>query len=304
LNLRSIDLNLLVVFDAIIRERSVTTAANRLAMTPSAVSHALGRLRVMLNDELIKRTPRGFEPTPRALQLALLLGEGLKRLEWAIEDQTDFDPLLSTREFALNVSDYVGVFLQPALCERLRRDAPNVRLTTERLSVNHDRTDPGEVQLRVGWMPRPYEYRRKRVFEDEFCVVMRPDHEAAQRPLSLETYIRLSHLKVSSTAIGTSMIDEALAKRGLTRNIVVTVANWFEVAPIVERTDLIATVPRHCAAIDQRMSHFVCHPIPLNDITFTVDQCWHPSYDRDPGHRWFRSLLAETLLEVQQTSVA
>ncbi len=150
----------------------------------------------MLNDELIKRTPRGFEPTPRALQLALLLGEGLKRLEWAIEDQTDFDPLLSTREFALNVSDYVGVFLQPALCERLRRDAPNVRLTTERLSVNHDRTDPGEVQLRVGWMPRPYEYRRKRVFEDEFCVVMRPDHEAAQRPLSLETYIRLSHLKV------------------------------------------------------------------------------------------------------------
>src|SRR5260370_8462561 len=87
LNLRSIDLNLLVVFDAIIRERSVTTAANRLAMTPSAVSHALGRLRVMLNDELIKRTPRGFKPTPRALPLASLLGERLNSLHMAIQSQ-------------------------------------------------------------------------------------------------------------------------------------------------------------------------------------------------------------------------
>lgn len=304
MNLRSIDLNLLVVFDAIIRERSVTTAANRLAMTPSAVSHALGRLRVILNDEIIRRTPRGFEPTPRALQLAALLGEGLKTIEWAIEDQKSFEPLRSKRAFTLHVSDYVGVFLLPALCERLRKEAPNVKLTVERLSINPERTDPGEIQLRVGWMPRPYEYRRKQVFEDEFVVVMRRDHEAAHRPLSLEAYIGLPHLKVSPTAIGTSMIDDALAKRGHTRNVIVTVANWFEVAPIVERTDLVAVVPRRWAAIDRRMSHLVRYPLPLDDVKFTVDQCWHPSNDRDPGHRWFRSLIADIFREAQGTSLS
>lgn len=304
MNLRSVDLNLLVVFDAIIRERSVTTAANRLAMTPSAVSHALGRMRVMFNDEIIQRTDRGFEPTPRALQLAALVGEGLKTIEWAIEDQTSFDPLRSKRVLTLHVSDYVGAFLMPTLCERLRKEAPSVRLVVERLAVNQERIDPGEIQLRVGWMPRPYEYRRQQVFADEFSVVMRPDHEAAHQPLSLETYVGLLHLKVSPTATGTAMIDEALAKRGLTRNVVVTVANWSEVARIVERTDLIAAVPRHWAALDPRMSGLVHHPLPLNDVKFTVDQCWHPSHDRDPGHRWFRSLLSQIFKEAQETSPA
>lgn len=302
MNLRSIDLNLLVVFDAIIRERSVTTAANQLAMTPSAVSHALSRLRVILNDEIIRRTPRGFEPTPRALQLSALIGEGLKTIEWAIEDQESFEPLHSKRTLTLHVSDYVGVFLLPPLCERLRKEAPHVRLIVERLSLSPERTDPGEIQLRVGWMPRPYDYRRQLVFEDEFVVVMRHDHDAAHRPLSLEAYIELPHLKVSPAAIGTSMIDDALAKRGHTRNVVVTVANWFEVAPIVERTDLVAVVPRRWAEIDRRVSRLLCRPLPLDDVKFTVDQCWHPSNDSDLGHRWFRSLIAEIFNEAQGAS--
>lgn len=304
MKLRNLDLNLLVVFDAIIRERSVTRAAHALAMTPSAVSHALARLRVILNDEIIRRTPRGFEPTPRAVQLSVQIGDGLKTIEWAIEDQESFEPRRSQRALTLHVSDYVGVFLLPALCARLRSEAPHVRLTVERLSINPERTDPGEIQLRVGWMPRPYEYRRQQVLEDEFVVIMRHDHEAAHRPLSLESYIALPHLKVSPAAIGTSMIDDALAKRGHTRDVIVTVANWFEVAPIVERTDLVAVVPRRWAEIDRRVSLLVCRPLPLDDVKFTVDQCWHPSNDSDPGHRWFRSLIAEIFNDAHRAAVS
>lgn len=297
MNLRSVDLNLLVVFEAVIRERSVSGAARQLGMTPSAVSHALGRLRLLLNDELMKRTPRGFEPTRRAIELAAQVGDGLKTIESAIEDLSRFDARHSARAFTLLVSDYVGGFLLPPLCERLRTEAPQIKLLVEHLPTHPSQADSSDLHVRVGWMPHPHEYRRERLFEDSFVVVMRPDHPHAARPMTLDTYVSLSHLKLSAATIGTMMIDDSLAKRGLTRNIVVTVSNWFEVASIVERTDLVAVMPRQWASIDRRLASLAQHPLPLDDVRFTVDQCWHPRNETDPGHRWLRGLVATMFRE-------
>jgi DNA-binding transcriptional LysR family regulator len=288
-NLRSIDLNLLVVFDQLMRTRSVTVTAHDLAMTPSAVSHALSRLRLLMSDELLVRSPEGFQPTRRAEEVHASLGDALRTIEWAMDNQVEFEPGRSTRTFTLHLSDYIGAFLLPALCERLRAVAPGIKLNVERHFAVPERADPGELQVRVGWVANLAEYRHERLFEDDYVVVMRADHPAADRPLDAAAYAALAHVKVSSVALGTSAIDDALAARALARHVAVTVANWFEAARIVARSDLVAAMPRPWATLERGLSHLVERPLPLEEVRFVVQQCWHPGKDSDVGHRWFRS---------------
>ena len=297
MNLRSIDLNLLVVFNQLMRTRSVSTTAVELAMTPSAVSHALGRLRVALKDELLVRGPDGSQPTQRALDLHAHLGDALQTIEWAMADQMRFHPARSTRTFRLHLSDYIGALLLPALCARLRDEAPGVQLEVRRHFVTPERLDPGELQVRVSGAELLADYQRQRLLEDEYVVVMRADHPASAAPLDAEAYAALSHVKVSPVALGTSAIDDALARRRLKRNTVATVANWFEVAGIVARTDLVAAIPRPLAAIERGLGALVERPMPLDEVRFVVEQCWHAGKESDPGHAWLRQHVGAVFAE-------
>ena len=172
-----------MVFSQLMRTRSVTGTAHDLAMMPSAVSHALSRLRALLNDELLVRGPDGFQPTRRAEELHANLGEALQTIEWAMADQVRFDASQSTRTFTLHLSDYIGAFLLPALCERLRELAPGIKLNVERHFAIPERSDPDGLQVRVGWAANLAGYRHEQLFEDDYVVVMRADHPAAARPL-------------------------------------------------------------------------------------------------------------------------
>src|SRR5438477_6490659 len=179
MNLRNIDLNLLVIFDAIVAERSITRAAKKIGISQSAVSHALGRLRQTFKDDLVRRTSRGMEPTARALNISKSVQAALKQIETAVDEQINFNPQTSTRVFNVRISDYLVGCLLPRLCARVRAEAPLVTLRVSHpASPNGSQIDPDvDVQLFVSSRdpPKPG-VRRERLFQDRFVVVLRRGH--------------------------------------------------------------------------------------------------------------------------------
>lgn len=302
LNLRNFDLNLLVIFQAIISRGSVVGAADQLGLSPSAVSHALARLRVMFNDDLFRRTPRGLEPSSRALDICNEITTGLAHIANAIELQHSFSPAEAERVFTIQIADYVSGVILPRLAERLRREAPGVSVKVMPFSVDQATAmDDSDVQIRftLGEI-RPAAARTKRLFTDRFIVVMRPDHEAASRDMDVELYASLNHVKLSPAAIGTTIVDDVLARRGLKRRVVLTVPSWFDLPKIIETTDLIAIVPSHWSMVDDRLARLASVPFPLEEVRFAIDLCWDVRRERDPGQKWFRSLITQIFAERSQ----
>lgn len=294
MNLRTIDLNLLVIFDALMKENSVSAAAHRVGLSPSAVSHALRRLRVTMNDELFRRTTRGIQPTERAIDLSGEIGLALHQIEYALDRQQVFDPGQSTRTFRIQVSDYVSGFLLPRLVEILRQQAPSVQIIAEQFPLNGDQMrEPADLQIRLTFgTQQPDTLRTEHLITDRFIVIMKKGHAAYEGKMTAEHYAALNHLKVSLGAIGSTPIDDALANRGLKRNIVMTVPNWSEISPIIERSDLVTVVPNGWQDVDNRQRRFVFAPLPLEEVLFSIDQCWDAKRDRDAGQKWLRNLIS------------
>lgn len=295
MNLRTIDLNLLVIFDALIKETSMSAAAERVGLSPSAVSHALRRLRTTMNDELFVRTSRGIQPTERAVQLAGEVSIALQQIEDALEKQQIFDPAQSTRSFRIQVSDYVSGFLLPRLIEALREQAPSVKIVAEQFPLHEDPIrEPADLQVRLTYGAlQPNTLRKEHLISDSFIVVMRKGHPAGQREMTAERYAALNHLKVSIGAIGSSPIDDALARRDLKRNIILTTSSWSEISAIIERSDLVAVVPNGWQESFNRSNRFDFAPLPLKEVLFSIDQCWDAKRHRDAGQKWLRTLIAE-----------
>jgi DNA-binding transcriptional LysR family regulator len=292
MNLRSVDLNLLVTLEAVVAERSVSRAANRLGLTQSAVSHALRRLRKVFGDPLLVRGRDGMEPTQRGLEITREVTQALARIEQVINEHQHFDPRTSVRAFTLRISDYVAPFLLPSLCSALRSQAP--RLT---LRVAH--FDPDDEDGRIG--PNEFHVRLHRdrlpgatglrLLDDEFVVLCSGDRDDAEQPMTLERYLTLPHVKVAQPALGTNMIDDALARRGLQRNIALTVPSWFEMRGVIANTDLVVAMPRRWASDPAFSTGCVWHPLPLEEVTFAMDLLWRSRDARDPGHRWLCDLI-------------
>jgi DNA-binding transcriptional LysR family regulator len=295
MDLRSVDLNLLVTLEAIINERSVSRAAVRLGLTQSAVSHALRRLRTLFQDELVVRGPTGMAPTPRALEIAAVLSGSLEDIGRVLDRHTNFDPRTSTRSFTLHLSDYVAPFLLPVLCARLRSEAPSVRLQVTPFRGTEVQILPNEVHIRVTThdeiaTPGIHD---ERLLEDEYVVLMSRDHPQARSRLTLPKYLQLSHVKVSAAALGTNLIDDALARRGVERQIAVLVPSWFNMRDLVAHTDLVVAMPRRWAADPAISAGCTWQPLPLEEVTFAVGMRWRSRDNYEPGHVWLRDLIVE-----------
>src|ERR1700741_3502874 len=220
--LGAIDLNLLVVFDALMQERNVTRAGHRLGLSQPAMSHALTRLRHMLKDDLFVRSPKGMLPTPRAEQLALPIRTALDGLQHSLEP-TQFVPSKATRSFRIAVDNYSAVVLVGPMAGRITKTAPGVTLEfrpSGTLNVP-DLLDRGELDVAIGPFPEQGErFSRLSLLEDDFVLVLRKAHPAAgARALTMEKFAALSYLSISSVAYATDFIDHALARRRLTRRI-------------------------------------------------------------------------------------
>lgn len=295
MNIDEIDLNLLRVFDAVLRERGVTAAAARLGLTQPGVSNALARLRAVFRDPLFVRGPAGMEPTPFARELAEPVRQSLALLESALALGSGFDPATSTRAFRFYMSDLGQVEFLPPLVERLHIVAPSVRLEAVALDLEDIGTAlaAGSLDLAVGFLPGLVApVRRRALFRDAYVCLMRAGHPAAGARLTRRAFLDASHALVSYRG-GHRVIEEALERAGLARRIALRVAHFTVVPMVLERSDLILTLPARVARVYQQSGKFVALVPPVAIPAADVALHWHERFDGDPGNRWLRDLMVE-----------
>jgi len=302
-NLRSVDLNLLVVFDAIMAERSVTRAAERLHLTQPAVSHALSRLRALFRDPLFARTPAGLEPTPLAARLAGRLRAVLGEIGALLVPGDEFEAATSDRRYTIGMSDYAAFVFLPSLAGRLQTLAPAVRLIVRHTSHVQGLAmiDAGEAEVIVGNFPKPpNRMRAELLFKEGFLCAAHRDHPAFARPLNLPTYLALEHLHVSLRGEPSGYVDEVLARKRHRRKVAMTVGHFLVAPSIVAATDLVATEPaRVMGPAAQQLGLAIQRP-PVDLPEFEVVQMWSRRLATDSGHAWLRRQIAEVAAEVQQ----
>ena len=295
MNLRTLDLNLLLVFEAILRERSITGAAQRLHLSQPATSHALSRLRRRLKDQLFVRTPAGMTPTPRAEQLALPVRRALDELGQALEPET-FSPASAERRFVIAVNNYAAVVLGARLVAKCRELAPRVRLALRpSLSLNvAELLERAELDVAISAIDAPADRFVSRVLlTDRYVVVMRRRHPAARRTLDPATFAKLPQLVISSSGEDISFLDVALAAHGHARSVALE-APYLSAGPILAHSDMVAVLGRQIALEFRRL-----YPIEIRDLPFDIPRLhsillWHRRLDDQPAHRWLR----ETALAV------
>ena len=252
-NLARIDLNLLVLFEAVLEERHVGRAAIRLHVSPSAVSHGLGRLRRLMNDPLFLRQPKGVVPTERAKLLATPVADILDRARQVLANAEGFDPRKSVRRFVIGAPDAVTAVILPTLLAELRRDAPGIDLGVRNLVGQFQASlrELDERSLDVALLPIeniPARFVTRTLFEDEgFVIVRRAGHPIGKR-LTLARYCAAPHVLISVSGDPHGMVDTILEKRGLSRRVMLTVSNFMQALAVVAESDLVAAIPRRFAA--------------------------------------------------------
>lgn len=294
-SLRALDLNLLVVLDALASERNVTRAARRVGLTQPAMSNALRRLRRMFNDELYLRGPGGMEPTARALELVDGVRQTLRQAERLLATDVGFDPATSRRSFTARMSDLVGFLALPALAQRLRERAPLI--TLEVLHMAPDRalraleTQQLDFAISMG-LAHPESIRSEPLLPDRMCCVMGARHPLAVQRLTLERFLAADHLRVAMSPTDKRFVDDALAARDLRRNVVMTVPHWMMIPPLLAAGDLVAVVSQRFA--DRfREQGVVAQALPFDSPPFDWTLYWHRRDDQGAAHRWLRGVLQE-----------
>lgn len=292
MNLRNFDLNLLLVFDAVLRERSVIRAADALALSQPALSHALNRLRYLLKDRLFIRTPKGMMPTPRAEQLALPVRKALNDLQLALETEK-FSPATAERRFVIAVNNYAAVTLAGPIVAACQAQAPKVRLSL-RPSGTLDLAELlelGQLDLAISAIGAPAErFISSTLVQDHYVAVFRKGHPALRRKLTLTAFAGLSHLSISSSGEDLGFVDRILASHGQTRSIALE-APYLSAGVMLVQSNLVAVLGRKLAQEFRR-----AYPIEVRELPFDAEKLqssmlWHRRLDDQPAHRWLRQTI-------------
>ena len=305
LNFRTLDLNLLRVFDEVMAERNLTRAAHNLAMTQPAVSNALRRLRDAMGDELVRRSGYGVEPTPVALALWPSVRDALALLRESLAPGT-FDPATAHNAFVLAMADATAAKIIPGLVRICEQEAPGVSLRILPLTTRDPRQllDSGTADLAIGHFPGVLaelgavhlqeenpQFLHERLYDGEYVVVMRRDHPMAGRPLSLDEYCEARHLLVSFSGRPFGFVDEALTALSRQRRVVLTVNQFFTAGRVVATTDLLTVLPRHFVGATGMEEKLALSELPLPVPPVHVDTLWHRQATHSPAHRWLRETI-------------
>lgn len=296
LNLRDIDLNLLVVFQQLYKERRVAAVAETLGLTQPAVSNALARLRKMLGDELFLRTGRGMEPTPYASYLAEPIANALASIRDTLERQLEFDPAASVRTFTLAMTDLGEVHFLPRLMGRLAELGPGVTISTVRnTSVNlGDELESGRVDIAIGLLPQlKAGFFQRLLFRQRYVCIFRKGHPLDRGSMSLDDFEGAQHVVVVAGGTGHAMVDETIARRGIRRNVRLSVPHFIALGHILSTTDLIATVPERYLRESMAPFNLTYLPLPVPVPEFDVNLFWHARFHKEPGNQWLRNVIAE-----------
>lgn len=297
MNLRSLDLNLLLVLDALLAERNVTRAAQRLHLSQPAMSNALARLRRHFDDPLLVRTGNRMAATARGESLAQPLREALQRLQSALADSQPLDPARLARTFCLGASDHVDFVLLPRLLARLRQEAPEVRVSVRRFggAPPSSLLANGELDLAIGYFDNtPERLHRTELFREAFVCLARRGHPLTKGGLTLKTFTQAAHLLISPQGGGfTSFMDDLLKARGLSRNVVLSVPHFLSAPYLVANSDLVVTMAERVARAAAQTLPVELFAPPLRVQPFTVAELWHERAHHDPAHQWLRRLITE-----------
>jgi DNA-binding transcriptional LysR family regulator len=299
MDIRSVDLNLLKAFDALMTERAVTRAADRIGLSQPAMSHALSRLRGVFNDELFVRTATSMEPTARAREIAPLVTTAIEHIEAALRLGGGFDPATSTAIFTAGMAEYAEIALVGRLARRFAEEAASATLRLLPATGHQalDQLDRGEIDVAVAHLPQvPAHIDRVVLLRDPFVVVMRQGHPAAARPLTLEAYAAQTHVLVSPRGATSGALDGILVDFGLKRRIALLVATYLAVPAALATSDLVATVPERTARQIAATAEIAILPLPI-DFATTVTMAWHRRAAADPAQTWFRALLVDAAAE-------
>lgn len=295
MNISGVNLNLLVAFDALFSELSVTAAAKRAGVTQPAMSNTLAQLRALFDDALFIRHRTGLSPTARAKELADPIRQGLRLLEGALSAPR-FEPATSERRFVIAASDYVELVLLPSLLRRLDKIAPRVRLQLKPWGLHEAPPElaRGEVDLMLGFYDKlPPHHHEQLLFEDEYVCVVRRRHPTVKGKLSLAQYLALSHVLVSSRSDSPGSVDRALLTLGKKRTIGARVSHFMTVPVLIAQTDFVAALDRRVAQVFAAPLGLKLFPPPLKLPKGSVGQVWHEQQHTDPAQRWLRQTIAE-----------
>ena len=288
------DLNLLITLDVLLAEGSVARAAQRLRLSPSAMSRALARLRETTGDPLLVRAGRGLVPTPRALELRERVGQLVQDAEAVLRPAEMLDLKQLVRTFALRTSEGFVESFGPDLILRVGMEAPGIRLRFVPKPDRHSASlRDGSVDLETGVVGKTTgpEVRAQALFRDRFIGVVRAGHPLSEGGVTPACYAAFGHILVSRQGLDRGPIDDALSALGLERKITTIVGGFSTALALARTTDLIASVPElHTQALRTGMHSF---PLPVAMPEVTVSLLWHPRLDADPAHRWLRGCVRQ-----------
>ena len=296
IDLKRFDLNLLAVFDALMRERHVGRAGERLGLTQPAVSHALGRLRALADDPLFVKHARGVKPTARAMELAETVGPALATLRASFGMRPAFDPSSASRTIFIGSSDYAELLLLPAVMARLRHEAPLIDIRIRPISRGD--VDAAirrrDIDLAIGpLVASPGRTLATPLFSDRLVLVGRCGHPGLESPLTMEAFAGLNHLLVSQGGDAVGMVDESLRELGFERRVALTIPHFAAAPFLIEATDLVAMLPQRIARKLSAATAVAIYDCPLAIPQWVVGAVQSRESEGDPCLAWFVALLRE-----------
>ena len=298
MRISDLDLNLLLVFTAVMKRRSVTLAGEDLGMTQSAISNALRRLRLNFSDPLFVKAPKGMAPTPLAERLIGPLQDAVDRIQTALDDASEFDQATSKRLFRIYMSDLGQMILMPRLIRVLEREAPGIRMQVvdHEPRVAQSLMVEGGVDVSIGTFDSfQAGFHSQRLFQKSYVVIGRKGHPELRNGLAMKAFLRARHAVYHPPAGSHDDFDQVVSRifkeHGVDRHISVELAHGLGIVEVIAASELLMCVPRRLATSLAASDALEVAALPFESPNIDVSQFWHHRFHADPGHRWIRSLI-------------
>ncbi len=308
MSLNRLDLNLLIAFDALMSEKNVSKAAEKLFIGQSAMSHSLNRLRQALNDPILVRTSKGMTPTARAETLIVPIRKALLEIELTVTTPPLFEPSTAEHCFVIAATDYNELILLPTLLKKVRKLAPGVNIHVRQTNeyLPEDKLENGDINIALGFdisLEAPSRINQQALFHDVFVSIVRKDHPLINDTLSLQQYIEMDHILISPSGSEHGIVDHWLHQHDLSRKIVSIVPHFLSAPLIIAQTDMILTLPYRIAEKFLQMAPLKLLQTPIKLPSYQLSMIWHPLYEKDPADQWLRKLIKTVSQQIVGTPI-